>query len=155
MIKTDSENTSELPEIEKPEIEKHYTYDVRKLNDSGVDQMRFELGDTIVEGADKTCVLCDEEYKAIIDKSFSEKKSWKRARFLCLKAIVMKLSYEVDYKADSISFSLSQRYDNWKRMYDEEKKLNGYGSISSALGRNSLKEEHYFTLGMLNNHKAL
>lgn len=138
------------------EVEKHYTYDVRKLNDNSVNQMRFELGDTIVEGKDKTCVLCDEEYLCVIDRAFSiENKSWKRAKFLCLQAIVMKLSYEVDYKADSISFSLSQRYKNWKEMYDEEKKLDKSGSISISLGSNNLKEEHYFTLGMLNNKRAL
>ncbi len=149
-INSENENTTKYPEIEK-----HYTYDVRKLNDNGVNQMRFELGDTIVEGADKTCVLCDEEYKAMIDKAFSENKNWKRAKFLCLKAIVMKLSYEVDYKADSISFSLSQRYEHWRKMYEEEKKLNEHSSISSTLGKNNLKNEHYFTLGMLNNPKTL
>lgn len=133
------------------EVEKHYTYDVRKLNDSSVNQMRFELGDTIVDGKDKTCVLCDEEYLSVIDRAFSiENKSWKRAKLLCLQAIVMKLSYEVDYKADSISFSLSQRYKNWKEMYDEEKKLD-----KLSLGSSNLKDEHYFTLGMLNNTRAL
>lgn len=138
------------------EVEKHYTYDVRKLNDNSVNQMRFELGDTIVEGKDKTCVLCDEEYLSVIDRAFSiENKSWKRAKFLCLQAIVMKLSYEVDYKADSISFSLSQRYKNWKEMYEEEKKLDKSSSISLSLGSSNLKDEHYFTLGMLNNARAL
>lgn len=133
------------------EVEKHYTYDVRKLNDSSVNQMRFELGDTIVDGKDKTCILCDEEYLSVIDRAFSiENKDWKRAKFLCLQAIVMKLSYEVDYKADSISFSLSQRYKNWKEMYDEEKKLD-----KLSLGSSNLKDEHYFTLGMLNNTRAL
>ena len=81
--------------------------------------MRFELGDTVVDMGGLSSPLCDEEYDAIISKHGSD---WKKARFLCLKAIVMKLSYEVDTSVGGLSYSLSERYKRWKEMLDEEKK---------------------------------
>lgn len=96
-----------------------YTYDPSNITDGGVDQMRFELGDTVVDMGGLSSPLCDEEYDAIIAKHGS---NWKKARFLCLKAIVMKLSYEVDTSVGGLSYSLSERYKRWKEMLDEEKK---------------------------------
>ena len=68
-----------------------YTYDPTKITEGGLDQMRFELGDTVVDMGGLSSPLCDEEYNAIIEKY---NKSWKKARYYCLRAIVMKLSYE-------------------------------------------------------------
>lgn len=96
-----------------------YSYDPTKITEGGVDQMRFELGDTVVDMEDKTCALCDEEYRAIIAKYGS---SWKRAKYECLKAICMKLSFEVDTSVGGLSYSLSQRYERWKEMLGQAKK---------------------------------
>lgn len=96
-----------------------YTYFPDKITQGGVDQMRFELGDTVVDGDAATSPLCDEEYKAIIEK---HGKSWKRARYECLSAICMKLSFEVDTSVGGLSYSLSQRYERWKQMKDDAKK---------------------------------
>ena len=96
-----------------------YTYDPTKITDGGVDQMRFELGDTVVDMKGISSPLCDEEYNAIIKKYG---KSWRKARYMCLQAIVMKLSYEVTTSVGGLSYSLSERYDRWKTMLDEEKK---------------------------------
>lgn len=97
----------------------NYTYDPCKITEGGLDQMRFELGDTVVDMNAITSPLCDEEYNAIIQKYG---KSWRRAKLKCLEAIVMKLSYEVDTSIDGLSYSLSQRFERWKKMYDEAKK---------------------------------
>lgn len=70
-----------------------YTYDPTQITAGGVDQMRFELGDTVVDMDGVSSPLCDEEYQAIINKNAS---NWKLARLRCLEAIVMKLAYEVD-----------------------------------------------------------
>lgn len=43
-----------------------YTYDASKIAEHGLDQMRFELGDTMVDGGVETCALSDQEYKAVI-----------------------------------------------------------------------------------------
>ena len=96
-----------------------FSYDPSKITDSGVDQMRFELGDTVVDLEGISSPLCDEEYSAII-KKFSN--NWRKAKIKCLEAIVMKLAYEVDTSIDGLSYSLNQRYERWKRMLDDEKK---------------------------------
>lgn len=36
----------------------------------------------------------------------------------------MKLSFEVDTSVGGLSYSLSQRYERWKKMYDDAKKEN-------------------------------
>lgn len=84
-----------------------------------MDQMRFELGDTVVDMKGMTSPLCDEEYTAIITKYGD---NWRRARYECLKAICMKMSYEVDTSVGGLSYSLSERYERFKKMRDEAKK---------------------------------
>ena len=96
-----------------------YTYEPSKITEGGVDQMRFELGDTVVDMDNITSPLCDEEYEAIIEK---HGKNWRLAKLKCLEAIVMKLSFEVDTSVGGLSYSLSSRADRWKAMLDEAKK---------------------------------
>ena len=96
-----------------------YTYDPTRITEQGMDQMRFELGDTVVDMEGITSPLCDEEYTAIIDKYG---KNWRVAKVKCLEAICMKLSYEVNTSLDGLSYSLSERYERFKRLLDEEKK---------------------------------
>lgn len=96
-----------------------YSYDPTKITEGGVDQMRFELGDTVVDMEGITSPLCDEEYNAIIKKYG---KSWRRAKYECLKAICMKLSYEVNTSIGGLSYSLSERYERFKKMKDDAKK---------------------------------
>lgn len=98
---------------------RNFTYDPTKITEGGLDQMRFELGDTVVDMKEITSPLCDEEYKAIIEKYG---RSWRKAKLKCLEAICMKLSYEVDTSVGGLSYSLNQRYDRWKKMLDEAKK---------------------------------
>lgn len=96
-----------------------YTYDPSEITEGGVDQMRFELGDTVVDMGGISSPLCDEEYKAILDKYGTD---WRKAKIQCLSAIVMKLSYEVNTSVGGLSYSLSERYERWKKMLDDEKK---------------------------------
>lgn len=95
-----------------------YSYDPTQIYDKGINQMRFELQDNVIEGEVLTCALCDEEYQAII----SNEKTWKRAKLKCLKTIVTKFAYEVNTSTDGLSYSLSERYERWKAMYDDLKK---------------------------------
>lgn len=96
-----------------------YTYHPDKCQDGGVDQMRFELGDTVVDMGGITSPLCDEEYKAILDK---HGKNWRKAKYLCLDAICKKLSYEVNTSIDGLSYSLSERFNRFDAMRKEAKK---------------------------------
>ena len=104
-----------------------YTYDPAKCQDGRKNQMRFELGDTVVDMGAITSPLSDEEYEAVLQK---HDKNWRRARYECLKAICMKLSFEVNTSVGGLSYSLSERYNRWKQMLDEEeKKLKSLGSV--------------------------
>ena len=95
-----------------------YSYEPSKIYDGSVNQMRFELQDNIIEGEGITCALCDEEYTAIIE----HEKGWKRAKLKCLKSIITKFAYEVNTSTDGLSYSLAERYERWKAMYDDLKK---------------------------------
>ena len=44
-----------------------YTYEPEKISENGKDRMRFELGDTMVEGGPDTSALTDEEITAAIE----------------------------------------------------------------------------------------
>lgn len=97
----------------------NYSYDPTKITEGGVDQMRFELGDTVTDMDGVSSPLCDEEYTAILNKYGT---NWKRAKYECLKAICMKLAYEVDTSVGGLSYSLSERYERFKKMMDDAKK---------------------------------
>lgn len=118
-----------------------YTYDPSMITAAGKDQMRFELGDTVLDGGPMTSPLCDEEYEAII----SSCKSWKRAKLKLLEAIVMKLSYEVNTSVDGLSYSLSDRANRWREMLKELKKELQTGTPTANLSAIYGKDEpHYF-----------
>lgn len=112
---TDNSNDTENNEAT---VQKTYSYNPLLITAKGVDQMRFELGDTIIEGEGITSALCNEEYQAMIETH----SSWKKAKLACLEAILMRFSYEVNTSTDGLSYSLSDRYDRWKAMYEEYKK---------------------------------
>lgn len=96
-----------------------YSYDPTKITEGGVDQMRFELGDTVIDMEDITSPLCNEEYTAIISKYG---KNWRMAKYKCLEAICMKLAYEVNTSVGGLSYSLQERYPRFKAMKDDLKK---------------------------------
>lgn len=131
-----------------------FTYDPTNITEGGKDQMRFELGDTVVDLEGITSPLSDEEYNAIIKKHGD---NWKKARYMCLKAIVMKLSYEVDTSVGGLSYSLSQRYERWKDMLDSEKKsLSAINSVPRVGDPGSLMPHGgtpYFFNDMQANHR--
>lgn len=133
--------------MEKTYTTKTYTYDAENITKGGVDQMRFELGDTMVEGGSETCLLCDEEYRAILESS----KTWTNAKISCLKAIVMKLSYEVDYKVDKMSLTFSKRYENLKAMLAELEKKSQVPNFSKTA---TAQKPPYFYLGMQENKRG-
>jgi hypothetical protein len=130
-----------------------FTYDPTKITDGGVDQMRFELGDTVVDMAGIASPLCDEEYAAILGKY----KNWRLAKLKCLEAIVMKMSYEVNTSVGGLSYSLSQRYERFKQMRDAAKKeLSAKSSVPRVGDPGSLMPNGgtpYFYNDMQANHR--
>ena len=71
---------------------KTYTYNPEKIGEPGVDRMRFEIGDTMVEGEQETSALCNEEYEAII----AARKTWKRAKLAVLESIMRRYGRTVE-----------------------------------------------------------
>lgn len=96
-----------------------YSYDPSKCKAGGVDQMRLECGDTVIDMEGITCALCDEEYEAIIEASAG---NWRRAKYECLDAICKKLAFEVNTSIGGLSYSLAERYPRFEEMRDAAKK---------------------------------
>lgn len=62
-----------------------YSYNPTMINDGGLNQMRFELGDCLVEPEpEKTAYLTNEEIIAAIEGS----KSFKRAKFRLVESLL-------------------------------------------------------------------
>lgn len=146
------DTTTETPtEIttEPTTVQRTYSYNPANICAGGVDQMRFELGDTITDMGEITSPLCNEEYQAMIDST----SNWKKAKLKCLKAIIMKMAYEVNTSTDGLSYSLSDRYERWKAMYDDLKK-DAQAAVPicnpNALGGKN-GEDMYFHYDMLSN----
>ena len=127
-----------------------FTYDGAQIADSGINQMRFELGDVLVEEPDKTALLTDEEITAMIT-AFPQ--SWRRAKFELIKSILYRFAPEVDTKSGPVQWSLSQRYAQWKAIYEELKKeLSVIGSLPELPGAHH--RPPYFFEGMHDNEQG-
>ncbi len=140
---------------------KSYNYDPSKVTDKGMDQMRFELGDTMIEGKEVTCALCDEEYTAIIPETVHTTRQWKKAKLACIESIFRRFAYEVDTKDGNLTLSLGDRAELWKKMYDELKAELGASAASPGailkLAENPVFGEPtrpYFWNGMMSHEEA-
>lgn len=125
-----------------------YTYEPSKITENGKDRMRFELGDTLVEGAEITSPLCDEEYIAIIENAGS----WRKAKFELLRAIAMKLSFQADSTSiDGLSYSFGSRAERWMKMLEKAEKENKLVSALPRANPKALYKDNYFYEGMMAN----
>lgn len=126
-----------------------YSYDPTKVGTRGKDKMRFELGDTMVEGMEQTAFLTDEEYEAIL----SANKGWKKAKLALIESVMRRFAYEVDEKVGPMSLSLRQRYEDWAAMYDDLKDEVANCTVPSA-SPSAISRDHYFREGIHNNPNA-
>ena len=94
-----------------------FSYDATKINDGGLNQVRFELGDVLVEEPEKSAYLSDEEILAVLESS----KTWRRAKFRLVESLLRRFSYETDVKIQNAEWSLSDRVDEWRRLYNQLK----------------------------------
>jgi len=127
-----------------------YTYDPAKIKENGKDRMRFELGDTMVEGGAETCALTDEEYGAIMELYPSK---WKKAKLELLRSILHRFAYEVNTTVGPLSLQMRGRFDAWKALHDELSKEVSKMAAPS-LNRSITEKPPYFYEGMHNNHVA-
>lgn len=130
-----------------------YTYDPGKLKEFDKNRMRFELGDTMVEGFSDTTALTDEEIQAAID---AYPKSWKRAKLMLLESLCRRFAYEVDTKTGPLSLSLQGRAKLWKEDYLALKKE---VEVESSTVPKSFCERDgklpYFYTGMQQNERTI
>ena len=128
-----------------------YTYEPGKVTESGKDRMRFELGDTMVEGGSDTAALTDEEIRAALD---AHPVSWKRAKLMLLESLYRRFSYEVDTKTGPLSLGMHGRAELWKKDYEDLKKEVAAESCSvpgDAAGGS--RKPPYFYTGMQQNER--
>lgn len=96
-----------------------YSYDPTQINDGGLNQARFTIGDVFVKEPEKDSYLSDEEYLAVL----STDDSWKRKMLRLVETLLLRFSYEVDTEIREAKWSLHQRVDFWeklrKRLADE------------------------------------
>lgn len=128
-----------------------YTYDPRNIGEFGKDRMRFELGDTMVEGFSDTTALTDEEILAIIE-AYS---SWKKAKLMLLESLCRRFAYEVDTKTGPLQLNMQERAKLWRADYEKLKKevaVESFGVPQFKDGAQS-KPPYFFT-GMQQNERA-
>ena len=127
-----------------------YTYDPAKITENGKDRMRFELGDTMVEGGADTSALTDEEIKAAI----AAYPRWKRAKLFLLESLYRRFAYEVN--TGPLTLEMQERAKQWKQDYDDLKKEIAAESVSvpPLFGNGRGSKPPYFYTGMQENERT-
>lgn len=133
--------------------ERSYNYDPAEVLAFGKDRMRFELGDTMVEGGFDTAALTDQEIEAALG-AFPGR--WKRAKLFLLESLMRRFAYEVDTKTGPLDLKLQERAKLWRKDWEA---LKGEVALESAtipdLMLDSAKKPPYFYAGMQENVRAL
>lgn len=130
-----------------------YTYEPGNVKELGKDRMRFELGDTMIEGGPDTSALTDEEIRAAIE---THPKSWKRAKLMLLESLCRRFSYEVDTKTGPLTLSFQSRAKLWREDYESLKKEVSLESCSVpkfSIGVHN--KPPYFYTGMQRNERSI
>lgn len=129
-----------------------YAYDPGNVKEYCKDRMRFELGDTMVEGCSDTAALTDEEIQAAID---AYPKSWKRAKLMLLESLCRRFAYEVDTKTGPLWLYMQERAKLWRADYDKLKKEVSAESVNIPGFRDGgHSKPPYFYAGMQANERA-
>ena len=113
-------------------MKKTYTYDPELIGSYGMDRMRFDLGDTMIDGKEETCALCDQEYEALIPDRVRSARHWMKIKLLCLESILRRFAFEPDMKVGPLELKLRERAQLWRDMYNELKKELDIGAASAA-----------------------
>ena len=129
-----------------------YTYEPGNIKEFGKDRMRFELGDTMVEGGSDTVALTDVEIQAAIE---TYPASWKRAKLMLLESICRRFAYEVDTKTGPLSLAMLDRAELWRKDYEALKKEVSAEAVSIPRFGNGVRNKPpYFYAGMQQNERA-
>lgn len=129
-----------------------YTYNPAEIKERSVSRMRFELGDTMVDGGADTTALTDEEIQVAIEMNPHE---WKRAKLMLVESLYRRFSFEVNTKTGPLSLDLQDRAELWKNEYEKLKKEVALDNISvpNFAGGKTSKPPYFYT-GMQENERA-
>lgn len=129
-----------------------YTYEAGGIKEPGKDRMRFELGDTMVEGGPDTAALTDQEIQAAIE---TYPVSWKRAKLMLLESLCRRFAYEVDTKTGPLSLSMKGRAELWRKDYEALKKeVSAESCHVPDFGNGVHNKPPYFYTGMHRNERV-
>lgn len=129
-----------------------YSYNPADLKGNTMSRMRFELGDTMVQGAENTCAVTDEEINAAIEMY---PKSWKKAKLMLLESLYRRFSYEVDTKTGPLTLNLHDRAVMWKEDYLALKKeIQQESCPVPPFAGGATNKPPYFYTGMQQNERA-
>lgn len=93
-----------------------FSYDPALINDGGLNQMRFSLGDCLVNDSERSAYLSDEEICAALEGT-----TFKRAQFRLVESLLHRFAYEVNMKVSGASWDLSDRFEQWQKLYNRLK----------------------------------
>ena len=91
-----------------------YTYSPELINDGGLNQLRFELGDVFTAEPAKEAYISDEEIIAALEGS----KNFTWAKYRLLGTLLHRFAFECDTTVDKVSWKLSQRLQFWRDEYN-------------------------------------
>lgn len=128
-----------------------YTYEPANIRKPCKDRMRFELGDTMVEGGPDTSALTDIEIETAIEL-YPE--SWKRAKLMLLESLCRRFAYEPDTKTEKLWLYLHSRAELWRKDYEALKKELEVETCSVPKFSNGSCNPPYFYAGMQQNERA-
>lgn len=129
-----------------------YTYDPAKVGEFGKDRMRFELGDTMVEGGSDTTALTDQEIQVAID---THPQSWKRAKLMLLESLARRFAYEVDTWTGPLKLFMHDRAKLWRADYEQlRKEVSAESCKVPRFGNGVHNKPPYFYTGMQQNERA-
>jgi hypothetical protein len=131
-----------------------YSYSPTEITARGKDQMRFELGDTLVEGGRETCALADEEYDGLLAGLKPGKRAWLSAKLSALEAIMFKLSYQPDTKIDVLQYGFGARAELWRKLYEQLRERIPVNTGVPTMAACAERKPPYFYGGMEENIRA-
>ena len=132
-------------------MDKSYTYNPANLADNGKDRMRFELGDTMVEGGNETAYLTDEEIIAVLEIY----PKWNHAKLALVDSVLRRFAYEVNTKVGPVSWTFNERFNSWKQLCDELKSETQSKSVRPSDTVMKKSGPPYFYGGIHDNHDLL
>jgi hypothetical protein len=116
--------------------------------------MRFELGDTHVDGGVESCVLADEEYYALLEDLKPGLKSWLTMKLTIIEAIQFKMSFQVDTKIDVLAYANGARADRWQMLYEKTRRQLLANIGMPTIAGSAVRKPPYFYTGMDDNKRA-